>query len=134
MRQDVQFGIAGGLLVSLLSWSGNTTPQFVSIFPDGVTFIGLVAFFLGVVRLQRRNMGTADLETTIRRILPVGVVCGLVMASTMVLLGIAHFSRFAWMLSGFGALGAFLSCVLWAVLAATASWVLNGRTSAALQL
>ena len=133
MRREVQLGLTGGLLVSLLSWSGNTTPHFVSIFPNGVTLIGLVAFFLGVVRVQRRDMGSADLETTIRRILPVGVVCGLLMAAAMVLLGVARFSRFGWMLGAFGAVGAFVSCILWALLAATASWVLNDRMGSASQ-
>jgi hypothetical protein len=129
MRQDAQLGLAGGALVSLLSWSGNHTPQLVSIFPNGLTFLVLISFFFGVVRIQRREMGSADLGTSIRRILPVGVVCGLVMAVTMALLGTAHFSRFYWMLLGFGVLGAFASCVVWAALVATAAWAVSRRTS-----
>ncbi len=122
MRRDIQFGVAGGLLVSLLSWNGNTAYHFVSIFPNGATFVGMIAFFFGVARVQRQNMGSSDFATAIRRMLPVGVVSGLVTAATMVLLGLAHFSHYGWMLVGFAGTGAFMSCFLWAILVATASW------------
>lgn len=131
MRQDVRFGLVGGILVSLLSWSGNDTLQFVSIFPNSLTLLVLVSFFSGVVRVQRREMGSVDLATTVRRVVPVAVVCGLVMAATMVLLGMAHFTHFAWTLFGFGVLGAFVSCVVWATLVAIAAWVVGRRTRTA---
>jgi hypothetical protein len=131
MRQDIRLGLAGGLLVSLLSWSGNSTPHFISIFPNLVSLIALVAFFFGVVRVQRREMGRTDLETTIRRVLPVGVISGLVMAATIALHETGHFSRFAWPLFAFGVLAAFTSCVLLAILAAIASWTFSRRPSAA---
>src|SRR5262249_19979485 len=129
MRPEIWFGMAGGIIASLMSWSGNQTPHFVSIFPDGMTVLVLISYFMGVVRVQRRQAATTDLRSTVHRLWPAAATCGLMMGVSQILLGFARFDNPDWRILSFGFVGALVGCLVDGTFAATAAWAVHSYSS-----
>lgn len=118
MGQQIGLGLLVGLVVSLLCWRGNQSPQVVSTFPDLFTLLVLAALLAAAIRfiLSRGQMygRSASLHVGLR----VAVAAGTVFGSAVVVLGLLRFSNPAPLLLAFGFFTAFGSALLCGVVAA----------------
>ena len=115
MGRQLGVGVGIGVVVSLMCWRGNQTPHLVSVFPDGATFVVLIALVTAAVWFgQPRQNGMASLRAG----LTVATAAGAIHGATVALLGTTQFANPSLAQSAFGFLTA-LSCSLAVGAAAT---------------
>ena len=120
-------GLAIGLVMSLLFWSGNQAPNLISTFPDGIAILALAVLVAAAVRFDLHQSQSSDRRSALKSGVTIGAATGLVFGSAVVLLVALRFSLPAIGLSAFGFVTAFASALICGVLSALPR---SGRTAA----
>ena len=116
MGQQLGLGAAIGGVVALMCWRGNQTPHLVSVFPDGITLLLLIALLSAVVWFEQRRRKMASMRAG----LTIAAATGVVFGSAVALLGTLRLTNPSVVLSSIGfliALGSSLVCGAVATLA-----------------
>ena len=120
MGQQLGLGTAVGAVVALMCWRGNQSPHLVSTFPDGITFLFLVALVGVAVWFNQRGHDAHDRATSLRAGLTIAAAAGVVFGSAVAVLGIFRFTHPSLVLSAFGFLTALSSSLVCGAMTALA--------------
>ena len=113
MGQQLGLGTAIGVVVALMCWRGNQTPHLVSVFPDGITLLMLIALLSVVIGFEQRRRNGHDQVASLRAGLIIAAATGVVFGSAVALIGTLRLTNPSVVLSSIGfliALGSSLAC------------------------